>query len=519
MAYTHTNAIVREILHVFMKKIFKVFVLSFLLCISIGNILPRVEAVDICDPNTCLNKVYLPYTAWVCTPVLDIYGVALDTGEEVCSWVTDYRWVCHYDVPTGTCSCCYDGGCYAYCVPPPTGDTVADPTPPPGVTPTPTPTPAPGTINAVARVVTADTSCAAVSSSTTGIGGTQFGFSVSSVNQPPPLVQADNTPVTFTNQPAGSYSINYTLPSAEWTLITPCLYRNGVLVGYGQSATLYSGDTLEWRFGFTSGAPWAQVNGGNVYASGTLRSYIPSVTPRVFDVDGGGGYPGIVTYGTDYDFDNEWSSTGNTLVSSQNWLVNTTQTRVNYYDYFYRKYGAPSVSTTNSAFVNPLAVVQPSSSRTPYYFVGDMTTSGDWLVGDGESIIVIVDGNATIGGKINIVGTGFVAFIVNGTITVSSNVGTTASSDVPVVEGIYIAMKADRTGGFISGTSTSASTARLVGKGMFIADDFVLQRNLDGYGVGNAGSAAELFIYNPRLLLTMPEEMKENSVTWQEVAP
>ncbi len=132
---------------------------------------------------------------------------------------------------------------------------------------------------------------------------------------------------------------------------------------------------------------------------------------------------------------------------------------------------------------------------------------------------MIVNGNATINGQINIVGSGFVAFIVNGTITVSSSVGTSASLDNPVLEGVYVAMNASQTGGFVTGTSTSALTARFVGKGMFIADDFTLQRDLEGYGVGNSGSSAELFIYNPRLLLTMPEEMKENSVTWQEVAP
>jgi len=53
---------------------------------------------------------------------------------------------------------------------------------------------------------------------------------------------------------------------------------------------------------------------------------------------------------------------------------------------------------------------------------------------------------------------------------------------------------------------------------MFIADNFLLQRDLDSYG-GNSGSSAELFEYNPQLLLTMPDVMKDQPVTWSEVAP
>lgn len=491
-----------------MKKI--IYVLLICAMVVGGMFMSRQTVfADLCNSSAC-NWRPCTYT-YDCT-TNPLYPQTCETETLCC-------------VIAGSCTCCDDsGGCYTNGCPivNPNPDPDPDPSVPtstPAPTPTSTPMPGPGTINAVARVVTTDTSCAAISSSATGIDGTEFSFSASSVSQPSPLTQAGNTPVSFSNLPIGSYSINYTLPTAEYTLATPCLYRNGTLIGYGQSGTLTSGATLEWRFGFTRGAPWVQTDGGNVYASGTLRSYVPNITPRVFNADSDGGSPGVVAYGTDYDLDSDWTSTGNTNVSSTNWLVNATQTRVNYYDYFYRKYGSPTTPTTDLAFSNLLAVTQPQSSVEPYYIVGDMTTSGDWVVGNGESIVIIVDGDVVIGGNVNITGNGFITFIVNGTITVSNAVGTTASSETPVVEGIYIAMKADQTGGFYTGTSISALTARFVGKGMFIADAFGLERDLDGYGVGNTGSAAELFIYNPRLLLTMPDEMKENSVTWQEVAP
>ena len=496
------------------KYISLVFPLIILVVIIVFN--PRlVLANDVCTnnpPGCIMQEIW--YTHLVQSCEFNIYGI-YTCGEP--TQITEKATRC--TIPQqggGSCYCCYADGCYLNCPgnPGPGGDTTGDTTTDP--VPTATPTPPTGTVNAVARVVTTDTTCAAVSNSSTGISGTQFSFSAGSASQPVAQTQSGNTAVSFTNLPVGSYNIDYTLPTATYTPVIPCVYQNGVLVAYGDSATL-SGGTLEWRIGFTAGSPWVQTEGGNVYASATLKSFVP--TGDVFNTDGDGGYPGVVTYGTDYDFDNDWASTGSTKASSENWLVNAAQTRVNYYDYFYRKYGAPTTVTTDPAFSNPIAVTQPPSSNTPYYVTGDITTTGDWSVGNNEKLIVIVNGNLTIDGQINIVGSGFVAFIVNGTITVTSNVGTTASSVSPVLEGVYVAMNASQTGGFVTGTSANALTARFVGKGMFIADNFTLQRDLEGYGVGNTGSSAELFIYNPRLILTMPEEMKENSVTWQEVAP
>jgi hypothetical protein len=52
---------------------------------------------------------------------------------------------------------------------------------------------------------------------------------------------------------------------------------------------------------------------------------------------------------------------------------------------------------------------------------------------------------------------------------------------------------------------------------MFVAGNFTLGRDVGD--AGNTTDASELFIYNPQLLMTMPEQMKKLSVSWQEVAP
>jgi len=394
---------------------------------------------------------------------------------------------------------------------------------PGGATATPTP-PSLGTIEARAvRVDPADTSCTAIKAvlTTDGeINGTTLQFTPSSASEPTPQTQVGANYVTFADIVTGSYTLDPVPPTADWVFARACSTNldNGT-TGEGLSRTLPANSTIRWDVGYTLGTSWVQTEGGDVYAAGTVRSFIPAVTPRVFNLDGDAGYPGVVTYGTGYDFDSDPFSTGGTLISSTNWEVNTSRSRINYYDFFYSRYGSPATPTTDPAFDNPLAVTKPPSSATPYYVVGDMTTSGNWSVGSGESIVILVNGNVTLGGRVNITGSGFIAFIVNGTITVVDTVGTTSASTTPVIEGVYVAMKDDLTGSFETGSSVAAATARFVGRGMFIADGFVLGRNLEGFGVGNTGAAAELFTYNPQLLFTMPDGMKELSVTWQEVAP
>ncbi len=373
-----------------------------------------------------------------------------------------------------------------------------------------------GNVNVRAVLVPSDAAgCADVNSSTTYIPAT---FTLT-----PPGTTRNNAGggsySSWTNVPMGaSGSVFYLTPSAssQYVQRLACWSRsNPAGSGTGTAASLtVDGSTLTWTVGYTLGTPWFQAEGGDVYASAILRSYVqPGASTPVVVRDGTGGYPGVVAYGTSYDFDSALTGQGNNNVSSTNWLAYAPHTTVDYYDYFYRRFGSP---TTPYAFADLLAVAQPASSETPYYVVGNMTTTGDWVVGDGESVVFIVDGNVTIGGSITTTGTGFVAFIVNGDIAVDSAVGTAYNSQTPVLQGIYITSP---TGTFDTGTSTAASSARFVGEGMFIAGDFLLQRDLEGYGTGNTTHAAELFIYDPQLLFTMPDPMKELPVTWQEVAP
>ncbi|MBI4064792.1 hypothetical protein HY409_00275, partial [Candidatus Gottesmanbacteria bacterium] len=185
------------------------------------------------------------------------------------------------------------------------------------------------------------------------------------------------------------------------------------------------------------------------------------------------------------------------------------------YQTFWRRFGGPTTyDYTDPSFPSPPAGCDvTAASGKACYVSGTLTVSGNWNIPSG-SYVFLVDGDVVINGSITLSGTGFVAVIAKGNITVSPSVGVPYSSSNPVVEGIYITSPL---GTFHTGASV-AGTERFVGKGSFIAGDFRLERDLEVVNQ-NTTTASELFLYNPRLLIAMPDAMKDLPVTWEEVAP
>jgi len=103
------------------------------------------------------------------------------------------------------------------------------------------------------------------------------------------------------------------------------------------------------------------VQDGDVYAAGTLKTFVPSLaSPRAFILDGTtGGYPGVATYGGDCNFDSSSATTGGkTWVSSKNWLVNDTAPDTNFYQLLYRKFGGAPASVDYK-------ILRPPSQNQP----------------------------------------------------------------------------------------------------------------------------------------------------------
>lgn len=340
---------------------------------------------------------------------------------------------------------------------------------------------------------------------TTPVNGSYASWANQSITSP-------YTTYTFADTPPNGYV--YKL--ACWSRDLP-----GAISGSGAAADLYDGSTLTWTVGYTVGAPWYQAQGGDVYAATTTHSYVPYATlPRYFVKDGSGGSPGTVTYGetanTPYDFDSNTTGFGETWVSSQKWLANETYTPADYYAIMFHRFGSPTAAdNTGPTSWDSAPTLAPLNGQA-YYVNGDLTLdTNNWTVGTGESIVVLVNGNLTINTEVHITGTGFVAFIANGDITVGSSVGAAAASTTSVLDGVYITSP---TGTFHTGASTAVATRKFIGKGTFVAGDFAFERDLDADGQNN-NYPSELFIYNPQLLVTMPDAMRDLPITWQEVAP
>jgi hypothetical protein len=135
-----------------------------------------------------------------------------------------------------------------------------------------------------------------------------------------------------------------------------------------------------------------------------------------------------------------------------------------------------------------------------------------------SSVVVFVKDNLTISGNVTVDDGGYVAFIVDGNISIEPSVS--------LVEGVYIsdgtiAVQSNKTDPTDLGTDV-----QFVGEGIFVGWAGVgLKRDLgedtDGGGPdqGNNDMPAEKFVYRPDLVLNAPEEFLSTQVRMEERAP
>lgn len=347
--------------------------------------------------------------------------------------------------------------------------------------------------------------------------------------------------ITLTSSSGSPLVVLGTTPSIAGTYYPTCNGQsNAACYAWGSTTWTTGGRTVTFIVATPTPAPiptpsvggaWLQVVGGDVYAKENMYSYVPESppgpSPRAFVLPGTGGYPGIVTYGTNYDFDVSESSKGQGWVSAlnattyANWLAKDSYSPVNFYQLMLRRFGGePALWDDATAAFTALPAYQYEQNNgqddktkpIPYYIGSSLEVSNDLTIADGEKLVVFVGGNLTIKGQILTNGSGFVAFIVDGDIIVDPSVGTTYDLNTPVVNGVYISA-----GTFHTGTSTTLNHERFVASGVFVAGNFALERDL-GLAV-NPLASAELFMYDPQILITMPDAMRDSPIVWQEVAP
>lgn len=382
---------------------------------------------------------------------------------------------------------------------------------------TPTPTPILPAADIQARVHTLATG------ETYSCSSLPENYTTASYNLTPGNVNRTSYGATYARWPNVAYNTSYTLDPIMssipgYTLIDACLFAKveGSTVPQFKMQTLTGSINtntndrgLIWEVIVGPPQKWWQTGGGDVYANSYITSKLP--VTELLSKNIGGDTSGVVTYGNSISLSGEDDEL--THVSPTNWLVKTTypseNNKVNYQ--YVRSLVDDKINTTPPLITN---IPDNTEAGEFYYeYSNSQTVSQVILVRPNQKFIIFVNGTLTITQKIHIAPGGFLAFIVKGPIIIDPSLGFGSGyvkADTLVdaqLDGLYLT---DDT------FSTGISNKQLTGKGMFIASSFMLQRSLDAV---NRQYPAQVFIYDPELLFTMPVSIMTSKVKWSEALP
>jgi hypothetical protein len=365
----------------------------------------------------------------------------------------------------------------------------------PAATPAPPP-PVPNcTINTTDPITTNIGGALNISGNTTQTNGTITSVSFTSAN--PARATATSPDAT---SPYNSQITGVSVGSTTVTLQASMNDNNGAAAGVRCSyvATVNVNPPLGW---------W-QVIGGNAITNGSLNSTIPAACTLpacnpLLDLNGTWNYPGNIIYGIG-------TNLTKANASSKGWNTNSKYLG-KVYDYNYFINLVPSTIVFNSNL--PAVIAQANfdsgvAAADGYIWLKapqNTTINSNILISGNKKVILFVNGDLTINGKINIQnhGQGFLMIIVTGNINVNSAVTGTAAS--PAIEGIYETDKNFDMGGGVNGIYVRGT---IVSYG-----SVVLNRNV---GTVNPSESVE---YDPALTILFPRSLVQDTYGWSEVLP
>jgi len=295
------------------------------------------------------------------------------------------------------------------------------------------------------------------------------------------ITAANSGNFSFTDlDPAGTYDVDLSIIPGGYSVVT----ANPL-----EDVSVSAGVTTSVTFGiqFQPAEGWFQVEDGDVgAATGNIES--PAPAGKNFMT----GQPGVAVYAGSTDF-----SAG----GAPAWQVNE---RVDLTDFNF-SYFANIVSTSTFPCDPSQAACWGSLASGNYLYTGTINLPANVININNKEVVVLVNGDLNINREIRVADSAFLAFIVSGDINIDGGVKKTGVN--PALEGVY----------FADGTlSTGESAEEFMGKGIFVAGGFNLERDL---GADNETTPAEVFIFDPGLVVKMPRAMKKSRMSWQEVAP
>ncbi len=317
------------------------------------------------------------------------------------------------------------------------------------------------------------------------------------------------------------------------------------------------------RYDLTNG-PWWQTVGGLVYgATGNIASQITQPCIDEYNAGGacvpfvdtqdlsGSNFSGGIVMAGSGDI-NSGALTGyvtdRTPLGSQQVAEGTYHTNLTYenYDFFVREILTSdytntvpsSVDEANDIF-STYSTVDPDDAAEIFYaptsVTLDPTTTIELPAGITKAV-VLINGNLTIrdsndiGEIVNVDDGDFLAFIVNGTITVEASVGYTKdfTNSVPVttdtnLEGVYVADTSLVIAGYDALGFPNTTDRKFIGAGVFVGlggvsldRDFLNASNPLTNAINNVDPVST-FVYRPDLVVNLPKFMKTPGLVWQEV--
>lgn len=306
---------------------------------------------------------------------------------------------------------------------------------------------------------------------------------------------------------------------SKTTTLPPGLYRSVITSGNSTASCLPSTAVTYPPVGqpgkevlLCPAVPWWQSGTGSVFSQGNIKSTIPLTCSAPACVNqiiknGNSSAPGIAISGSSGTID---SGTG--VVSSTNWAAKSALTgRTPDYDSFVSLIPT-SITPSDPGATCGGGTFNSSGATTGdgYYWYrhnGSVNITSDLTLDPGRKVILFVDGNLTISGKITYnPANSFFMPIVKGNITVSPTV--TTATGTPTLTGIFYCG-----GQFSSG----AGTGPLNILGSVVAVGGVsLERDL---GDANHTESSENFSISPDLILNYPGALSFKRPVWKEIAP
>ena len=242
-------------------------------------------------------------------------------------------------------------------------------------------------------------------------------------------------------------------------------------------------------------AGWFQTQGGTIHAEGNLSNEIPSTAVDRNLSIAADGFPGVISHQstTEANFGEGYPSSDD----ANHWLAKSSYQGKNFgsWTFFEKKY---AVEMQTEDFTGTL----PHQDGI-YYSSSGKTLQGNWNVPANRWLLVLVDGDITVPSNISVSNGSFLGIVSSGDI----NFENTTSQ----VEGMFIAG---------STINTGDTNTQFQAEGFFAASQFILGRDLEG---SNPTTPAELFTFRPDFLINSYKDADYNlwwfDFKWEEIAP